>query len=145
MTDPHPLMKTEAENGRVVIHLHGEIDLSNVEALESQIDRAIADAEDVVIDLTAVEFLDSRGLRLLKRVSTDLAARTAHGSGPAEQRRPRRARHDTHERRANRARLTRRTRVKRPDATADPFDDEFFADLGGQRIHGPNRRPLTFM
>jgi anti-anti-sigma factor len=70
-------MASEVKNGRIVIQLRGEIDLSNVEGLESQIDRAIADVESVVIDLTAVEFIDSRGLRLLKRISTDVSARNA--------------------------------------------------------------------
>ena len=61
MTDPRPLMQAECEDGRVVVRLSGEIDLSNVDGLEAQIDDAIADARDVVIDLTAIEFIDSRG------------------------------------------------------------------------------------
>jgi anti-sigma B factor antagonist len=75
MTDPGPLMESEVEDGRVVVRLSGEIDLSNVEGLEAQIDGAIADARDVVIDLTAVEFIDSRGLRLLNRISASVAGR----------------------------------------------------------------------
>ena len=75
MTDPRPLMQTEGENGRIVVRLSGEIDLSNVDGLEAQIESAIADAGDVVIDLTAIDFIDSRGLRLLKRVSTAVADR----------------------------------------------------------------------
>ena len=75
MTDPRPLMQTDGEDGRVVVRLSGEIDLSNVDGLEAQIDERIADAQDVVIDLTAIDFIDSRGLRLLKRVSTAVAGR----------------------------------------------------------------------
>lgn len=75
MTDPGSLVQSEVENGRIVIQLRGEIDLSNVEGLEAQIDHAIADAQDVILDLTAIEFIDSRGLRLLKRVSTTVAGR----------------------------------------------------------------------
>jgi anti-sigma B factor antagonist len=75
MTDPRPLMQTDSEDGRVVVRLSGEIDLSNVDGLEAQIDDAISDARDVVIDLTAIDFIDSRGLRLLKRVSTAVAGR----------------------------------------------------------------------
>src|SRR6187200_1502892 len=73
MSDPRPLMQTEGENGRIVVRLSGEIDLSNVDGLEAQIDNAIADAGDIVIDLTAIDFIDSRGLRLLKRVSGSVA------------------------------------------------------------------------
>jgi anti-anti-sigma factor len=76
MTD-HLLMEHDVENGRIVIRLRGEIDLSNVEGLESQIDRAITDVHNVVIDLTAIEFIDSRGLRLLKRLATDVSERNA--------------------------------------------------------------------
>jgi anti-sigma B factor antagonist len=68
-------MQTDGEDGRVVVRLSGEIDLSNVDGLEAQIDDAISDARDVVIDLTAIDFIDSRGLRLLKRVSTAVAGR----------------------------------------------------------------------
>jgi len=75
MTDPPPLMQTDGEDGRVVVRLTGEIDLSNVDGLEARIDDAISDAGDVVIDLTAIDFIDSRGLRLLKRVSTAVAGR----------------------------------------------------------------------
>ena len=75
MTDPRPLMRTEEEDGRVVVRLAGEIDLSNVDGLEAQIDSAIAHAQDVVIDLSAIDFIDSRGLRLLKRVSAAVAGR----------------------------------------------------------------------
>ena len=46
MTDPRPLMRTEEEDGRVVVRLAGEIDLSNVDGLEAQIDGAIAHAQD---------------------------------------------------------------------------------------------------
>jgi anti-sigma B factor antagonist len=72
MADPARL-ESDHEDGRVVIRLSGEIDLTNVGRLEEQIEGAIADARDVVIDLTEVHFLDSGGLRLLSRVSTAAA------------------------------------------------------------------------
>ena len=78
MTEPRPLLQTEGDDGRVIVRLAGEIDLSNVDALEAQIDSAIAQAQDVVIDLTAIDFIDSRGLRLLNRVSSSVADR--HGT-----------------------------------------------------------------
>ena len=75
MTETRPLLQTEGVGGRVVVRLAGEIDLSNVDGLEAQIDSAIAHAQDVVIDLSAIDFIDSRGLRLLKRVSAAVAGR----------------------------------------------------------------------
>ena len=36
-----------------------------------------ANVGEVVIDLTAIDFIDSRGLRLLKRISTAVAGRNA--------------------------------------------------------------------
>lgn len=61
----------ESENGNVVVYLSGEIDVSNAENLETAITKAVMGARSIVIDLEAVEFLDSSGLRLLKRLSTD--------------------------------------------------------------------------
>jgi anti-anti-sigma factor len=75
MTDSGPLMQAEFEGGRFLVRLSGEVDLSNVEGLEAQIEDSIADAQDVVIDLTAIEFIDSRGLRLLNRVASSVGAR----------------------------------------------------------------------
>lgn len=75
MIDPRPLVTSVHEGGRVMIALSGEIDLSNADSLETDIDDATGDARDVVVDLTNVDFIDSRGLRLLKRVSTAAAGR----------------------------------------------------------------------
>ena len=75
MTDSGPLMQAEFDGGRFLVRLSGEVDLSNVEGLEAQIEDSIADAQAVVIDLTAIEFIDSRGLRLLNRVSASVTAR----------------------------------------------------------------------
>ena len=73
-------MQAEFEDGRFVVRLSGEVDLSNVEGLEAQIEDAIADAQDVVIDLTAIEFIDSRGLRLLNRVASSVPDGTERSS-----------------------------------------------------------------
>jgi anti-anti-sigma factor len=75
--DPTALLRSEYEDGRLVILLSGEIDLSNAETLETRIDQAIhvATVSKVVIDLTAVDFIDSRGLRLLTRIATAVAGR----------------------------------------------------------------------
>ena len=75
MTDPRPLLRHEVVDGCAFIRLRGEIDLSNVDGLEAAIDSAVAEVRDAVIDLTAVDFIDSRGLRLLNRVSSSVAGR----------------------------------------------------------------------
>jgi anti-anti-sigma factor len=75
MTDHRPQMQMDNDDGRVVVRLSGEIDLSNVDDLEAEIGGAIAEAQNVVVDLTEIEFIDSRGLRLLKRVSMAVAGR----------------------------------------------------------------------
>lgn len=79
MIDPTPVLRSEYEDGRLVIMLSGEIDLSNAETLETSIGQAIqvANVQEVVIDLTAIDFIDSRGLRLLARISTAVAGRGA--------------------------------------------------------------------
>ena len=77
MTDPSSLLSSEYESGRVIIRLTGEIDLWSVESLEANIERAVKDVADVVIDLSAVDFIDSGGLRLLERASTAAAERDA--------------------------------------------------------------------
>ena len=76
MTEP-ALVESEYEDGRIHIRLSGEIDLSNAGSVETQIEHVIADVRDVAIDLSSIEFIDSGGLRLLKRISKSIAARNA--------------------------------------------------------------------
>jgi anti-anti-sigma factor len=55
-----------ASDERVRIRCHGEIDLSTAEQLDLEVRRAAASgARTVTIDLTAVEFIDCSGLRVL--------------------------------------------------------------------------------
>jgi anti-anti-sigma factor len=50
----------------VTLSLRGEIDLSNVEALEAELEGALAEASDrLVIDLSGVTFCDSLGFSTL--------------------------------------------------------------------------------
>ena len=69
MNDELVRMEQERRNGRLILHLHGEVDLSNVEHLGRQIDLAATGSAHVVIDLSEIEYIDSQGLRLLKRLS----------------------------------------------------------------------------
>jgi anti-anti-sigma factor len=61
----------------VTVCLRGEIDLSNVESLEAELDAALADsAERLVVDLSGVGFCDSLGFSTLIKFW-----RSATGSG----------------------------------------------------------------
>jgi anti-anti-sigma factor len=77
--------------GCVVVVPEGEIDLSTVDELQAELDAAAAEAADVVLDLRAVSFIDSAGIRLV--LETDRALKTAgsefavvRGAGGAVQR-----------------------------------------------------------
>ena len=70
MPDVPVPMTFEKENGSVLVSLSGEVDLSNVESVRAGIERATVGVNRIVIDLTAIEFFDSSGLRLLKQLST---------------------------------------------------------------------------
>jgi anti-anti-sigma factor len=57
--------------GVTVIELIGEIDISNADALGAEVDKLVgADAQErLVIDLGALEFMDSSGIALLIRAA----------------------------------------------------------------------------
>jgi anti-anti-sigma factor len=58
-------------SGSPVIKLIGEIDISNADALGAQLDRMVGDSSDcVVIDLAALEFMDSSGIAMLIRAAS---------------------------------------------------------------------------
>jgi anti-sigma B factor antagonist len=53
----------------VVVAVSGEVDLSNAADLEEEIAEALEGTVDAIVDLSRVEYLDSRGLRLLNLVT----------------------------------------------------------------------------
>jgi len=55
-----------------LVRLVGEIDLANAPAIGREIVAHVTDAGAVLIDLTAVSFLDSAGVRLLDALVGDL-------------------------------------------------------------------------
>jgi anti-sigma B factor antagonist len=56
------------EDGRVVIRLAGELDMSTVPVLEERLREArAAGGRRLVVDLSGLEFIDSTGLTLLVR------------------------------------------------------------------------------
>ena len=77
MNDQLVQVDEERDDGRLVLRLAGEIDLSNVARLEQQLDAAVEGAARVVVDLAAIEYIDSQGLRLLSRLANRLAERDA--------------------------------------------------------------------
>lgn len=58
------------EPGRLRITVSGELDLATVPALERRLDELQADGRPVRLDLSAVEYMDSTGVRLLIQVLT---------------------------------------------------------------------------
>jgi anti-anti-sigma factor len=60
--------------GRSLVRLAGEIDLSNIDQLQERLERIIEDSRGVVLDLTEIVYLDSQGLRLIKRLQDTAAA-----------------------------------------------------------------------
>jgi anti-anti-sigma factor len=57
-------------SGAPVFRLVGEIDMSNAESLGATLDQLIADGTNhLVIDLSALEFMDSSGIAMLLRVA----------------------------------------------------------------------------
>ena len=77
MSDDLIKMEREQRDGLVILRLGGEIDLANVNALQFRLERATYGCDQVVVDLGAVEYIDSQGLRLLQQLSNSLAARDA--------------------------------------------------------------------
>lgn len=66
MTTPLTLATSRRADGRSVVTATGEIDMTNTDALAGTVDAALADATGpLVIDLTAVGYLDSAGLSVL--------------------------------------------------------------------------------
>jgi anti-sigma B factor antagonist len=65
--------KAQDPSGALVVKLIGEIDMSNAESLGRAITALVVDGTDrLVIDLTALEFMDSSGIAMLLRVTSDI-------------------------------------------------------------------------
>lgn len=84
MFPTHPLLTTEAESqpGAYVIRITGELDVGSSPDLES----ALQEAERAIVDLEALTFIDSIGLRTLLKASRRSATdgnclEVAHGKG----------------------------------------------------------------
>ena len=71
------------DNGELVIHLGGEVDLATSPFLEEALSE-VADNRVLVLECSAITFLDSSGLRVVLRQATRLSL----GGGSLRLRRP---------------------------------------------------------
>jgi anti-anti-sigma factor len=74
---PHPpdfSVTRRRANDAVVVVPVGEIDLATVDELQAEVDAAAGEAAQVVLDLRAVSFIDSAGLRLVVHSSRAIEA-----------------------------------------------------------------------
>lgn len=60
-------IQRKERDGRIVLALSGELDVSSAPMLEEELLTACQEERDVIIDMTAVEFIDSIGLRAILR------------------------------------------------------------------------------
>jgi anti-anti-sigma factor len=68
-------VSVQADDGLVTVALSGELDISNAQRVEQELQRVEEDdtAGTIVLDLRELEFMDSTGLRLV--VAADARAR----------------------------------------------------------------------
>jgi anti-sigma B factor antagonist len=74
----------EEDDGTVVVAITGDIDMATAQAFRDALDDGIQHAQDVVVDLGAVSFMDSTGLNALIRA----AQRVQKGVGAISLRAP---------------------------------------------------------
>jgi anti-sigma B factor antagonist len=61
-------MSVDTVDGRIVVHVSGEVDLANAPELDEQLATVMGQApSQLVVDLTNVTFMDSTGLGVLVR------------------------------------------------------------------------------
>lgn len=77
MTQPLARLQVERDADAVRVAIVGEVDLSNAADLERSFEDATSGAAVVVVDLTPVTYLDSRGIRLLVQLARRLRAADA--------------------------------------------------------------------
>ena len=84
-------VRVEHDGEALVVSAFGELNFSNAKTLEAELRRAIGgDASAVVLDLSAVTFIDSAGLRVLLLMAKQSLRnggrlRLLRGSAPVEQ------------------------------------------------------------
>jgi anti-anti-sigma factor len=68
MSDELATMRLDRSEGSLVVHVSGEIDLSNAQELHRQLESRIGSHSRVIVNLADVEYLDSQGLRLIMQL-----------------------------------------------------------------------------
>ncbi len=71
---PHFSVTAERIDGRVVLHVVGEIDIATCERLRDAIEPHLGPQQTMVLDLSAVEFMDSSCLHVLEHAQSALTA-----------------------------------------------------------------------
>jgi anti-anti-sigma factor len=74
-TPPSDSVSVESRDGIIIVHVHGDIDVSNVSVLTAALSVGRDEPRGVVIDLSAARFFDSSGLRAVFQIGTTLHAR----------------------------------------------------------------------
>ena len=75
MTDEQVAIEVSDDRGRTVIVLRGEIDVVSVESIRDAIEPHLAPQQAVVVDLSAVEFVDSSLVKVLAHARTRVTAK----------------------------------------------------------------------
>lgn len=66
MTEDVFEFETRERDGRAIVRLMGELDMGEVEALQEELDRVCSNGlEELMVDLSELDFVDSTGLHLL--------------------------------------------------------------------------------
>jgi anti-anti-sigma factor len=76
VSDDLATLRVRERGGIVMAVVEGEIDLSNASILQTELTAAVSNAAlGLLIDLTALEFLDSSGVHMLYQIADRLATR----------------------------------------------------------------------
>ncbi len=83
---PRLSVTTSDHNGATLVHVDGEIDLLTAPQLERELTEATDKANDLIVDLRDVEFMDSTGVGVLVRTSRKFTSESSMhlicGPGP---------------------------------------------------------------
>ena len=74
MSPELPTVMVGGEPELPVVRINGDVDHANADPVESEVLAALAGSAAAVLDLSAVTFLDSAGVRLVDRVAAALGA-----------------------------------------------------------------------
>jgi anti-anti-sigma factor len=81
------VVRTDEDSGSPVIHLGGELDISNIPTVETELEPLLATAgERAVFDLSALRFMDSSGIALLLRAREQVGDVVVRNPSPVIQR-----------------------------------------------------------